>query len=159
MASDDAYLGSISMTGFPWAVQGYARCDGALVPIAQNPSLFAVLGVLYGGNATTLFALPDLQGRLPLGAGAGDGLTPRQPGQQLGTEQVSLMPANLPEHVHEVSLGGTGSGQVATTSGTASGGGAVTGPAGGGAPVPIMPPVLGVTFQISVLGVFPSRDY
>ena len=159
MASDDDYLGSISMTGFPWAVQGHALCDGSVIPIAQNSTLFAVLGVLYGGNGTSMFALPDLRGRMPLGAGAGTGLTPREPGQVLGAEQLTLTVDNLPEHVHEVSLGGTGSSQVAAASGTATGGGAVTAPAGGSTPVPIMPPVLGLTFQISILGVFPARDY
>lgn len=159
MASDDDYLGSISMTGFPWAVQGHARCDGSVLPIDQNSALFALLGALYGGNGTTVFALPDLRGRLPLGAGDGPGLAPRAPGQMLGAEQVTLTAGNLPEHVHEVSLGGSGPGQVATAAGTATGGGAVTAPAGGSTPVPIMPPVLGVTFQISVLGVFPARAY
>ena len=158
MASDADYVGSISLTAFPWAFLGGALCEGQLRPIKQNEALFSVIGTLFGGNGTTNFGLPDLRGRFPLGAGAGIDLTPRQAGQMLGAEQVSIAPANLPEHVHEVSLGGTGSGQVATTSGTASGGGAVTGPAGSGTPIPAMPPALGLTFQISISGVYPPTS-
>ena len=155
MASDGDYTGSISLTAFPWAFLGGALCEGQLLDINQNEALFSVIGTLFGGNGTTNFALPDLRGRFPLGAGAGIDLTPRQPGQMLGAEQVSIAPANLPEHVHEVSLGGTASGQVATTSGTASGGGAATAPAGGGTPIPAMPPALGLAFQITISGVYP----
>ena len=158
MASDADYVGSISLTAFPWAFLGGALCEGQLLAIKQNEALFSVIGTLFGGNGTTNFALPDLRGRFPLGAGAGIDLTPRQPGQMLGAEQVSIAAANLPEHVHEVSLGGTGSGQVATTSGTASGGGAATAPAGGGTPIPAMPPALGLTFQITLSGVYPPTS-
>jgi microcystin-dependent protein len=76
--------------------------------IQQNPALFALIGTTYGGNGTTNFALPNLQGRAPLNPGAGPGLTPRQLAQTGGEETVTLSDATLPSHTHQLMAGGTG---------------------------------------------------
>lgn len=72
----DPYLGEIRMVGFNFAPAGWALCQGQTLAISANQALFAVLGVQFGGNGTTNFQLPDLQGRMPLGQGDGIGLPP-----------------------------------------------------------------------------------
>lgn len=153
------YLASIEMTAFPFGLSGYAFCNGVLMPISQNTALFSVIGSLYGGDGRVTFALPDMRSRMPVGVGQGPGLTPYTTGQINGTESVALTNANLPEHMHEVSLGGTGTGPFAVAGGSAAAGSSVaaTLPAGEGQPVPIVPPVLAVPFQINLNGIFPVR--
>ena len=65
-ALSQPYLGEIRIFPWNWPPKGWALCNGALLPIAQNSALFALLGTNYGGNGTTTFALPDLQGRVPI---------------------------------------------------------------------------------------------
>jgi len=158
--SDDDYIGSIEMTAYPWPNRLCALCDGAVLPWQQNTALASLIGTVYGGNGFSTLALPDLRGRMPMGTGQGNGLTVREPGQMAGEEQVTLLPGNMPEHSHPVSLGGTGSGGAYAVGQGASAGlttPAQTGPAGGAVPVPIMPPVLAVTFQIALEGIYPAR--
>ena len=93
----DVYLGQIMMGGFNFAPRGFAACNGQLLPIAQNQALFALLGTAYGGNGSNTFALPNLQGCTPVGAGASvDGAwqpSPYQTGTRAGQE---LSPASDP---------------------------------------------------------------
>lgn len=98
----DQYLGEIRMTGFNFAPQGWALCNGQTLPISQYNALFALIGVTYGGNGTTTFNLPNLQGRVPVHQGTGAGLSPVVIGQAAGTETVSLTAANLPSHSHVI---------------------------------------------------------
>src|SRR5690554_3779128 len=98
----DAFLGTIALFAFDWAPKGWARCEGQILAIPQNTALFALLGVTYGGNGVTTFALPDLRGRTPMGAGQGPGLSPRQQGQAGGTEIVSLLQSQMPAHTHGI---------------------------------------------------------
>lgn len=100
--AQDGYIGEIRMVGFNFAPRGWAMCDGQLIPIQQNTALFSLLGVNYGGNGTTNFALPDLRGRAPIHAGAsqGPGLSPVALGQMSGQESVTLTQQNLPSHTH-----------------------------------------------------------
>jgi microcystin-dependent protein len=156
----DPYMGSVSMTAFPWAPTGWALCDGSIVAIDQNTALYSLIGNLFGGNGTTTFALPDLRGRMPLGAGAGPDLTPRQTGTTVGTEAWTLNTDNLPAHSHEVALGPAGSG---TSAGAVGAPGPTTstvqtGETGGGTPIPLMPPASVITFQIALDGLFPARS-
>ena len=65
----DPFLGEIRLVPFTFAPKGWAFCAGQLLPINQNQALFALLGTTYGGNGRTTFALPDLRGRVPVGAG------------------------------------------------------------------------------------------
>jgi microcystin-dependent protein len=87
----DPHIGEISMFGFNFAPNGWAHCDGQLLPISQNTALFSLLGTQYGGNGTTTFALPDLRGRVPVHQGQGPGLSPRTMGEVGGSEQQSVL--------------------------------------------------------------------
>jgi microcystin-dependent protein len=103
----DPYLGEIRMVGFTFAPAGWALCNGSLIAINQNQALFALLGTTYGGNGVNTFALPDLQGRSPVGTGNGPGLSPIVAGQLGGAEAVALTIAQMPTHTHPVQSGGS----------------------------------------------------
>lgn len=98
--AQDNYIGEIRMVAFNYAPNGWAKCEGQLLPISQNMALFALLGTTYGGDGQTNFRLPDLRGRVPMAPGAGPGLTPTTLGDQQGSETVTLLPSNLPAHTH-----------------------------------------------------------
>ncbi len=98
----DPYLGEIRMVGFNFAPVGWALCNGQLLSIQQNTALFSLLGTTYGGNGVQTFALPNLQGRVPLHAGSGVGLPVYTLGQQGGSASVSILTSNLPAHTHAV---------------------------------------------------------
>src|SRR3954468_23923346 len=97
------YLGEIRMFGGNFAPRGNALCAGQIMPIQQNTALFSLLGTFYGGNGQTTFALPDLRGRLPINQGNGPGLTPRVIGELSGTENVTLLQTEMPQHNHFLS--------------------------------------------------------
>lgn len=94
----EAYVGEIRMFGGNFAIRGWAFCNGQLLSIAQNTALFSLIGTTYGGDGRTTFALPDLQGRAPVGMGNGAGLHPVREGEKLGAEQARLTQQNLPPH-------------------------------------------------------------
>lgn len=98
----DPYLGEIRTFAFNFAPSGWTTCDGQLLPIAQNQSLYSLLGTIYGGDGRTTFALPDLRGRASLHFGRGPGLAPVNQGQAGGTETVTLQVDHLPQHQHLV---------------------------------------------------------
>ncbi len=98
----EQFLGQILLVGFNFAPDGWAFCDGSLLPISQYNALFALLGTTYGGNGTTTFALPDLRGRVAVGQGTGPDLPPVDPGDVGGTPNVTLNQAQLPQHTHLV---------------------------------------------------------
>lgn len=101
----EVFIGQIMMTGFPFAQKGFARCDGSLLSISQNSALFALLGTMYGGNGVTIFALPDLRGRVPVGGGFSSVDPAWQPspypqGEMVGIEAETLLPTEMPMHIH-----------------------------------------------------------
>lgn len=96
----DQFLGSISMFGFNYAPQGYALCNGDVLPISSNTALYSLLGTSYGGNGQSTFALPDFRGRSPIHQGQGPGLAPYATGQNGGTETVTLTIDQMPAHTH-----------------------------------------------------------
>jgi len=98
------FIGMIILVPYNFAPKGWALCAGQVMPIAQNTALFSLLGTTYGGDGMTTFALPDLRGRLPLGAGSGPGLTPRTLGEVAGQENVMLTTGELPAHTHAITL-------------------------------------------------------
>jgi microcystin-dependent protein len=106
----DPYLGEIRMVGFSFAPQGWALCNGQTLSISANNALFALLGTTYGGNGTTNFNLPDLQGRFPLHAGAGAGLPVYTQGEKAGTPNVTLTNSQLPSHTHIATFTPSGGG-------------------------------------------------
>jgi microcystin-dependent protein len=92
-AGMDDYLGEIVTVGFNFCPRGMMEADGRLLPIAENTALFSLLGTMYGGDGRTTFALPDLRGRVMVGAGQGPGLTDRRQGERGGTESDIAGPA------------------------------------------------------------------
>ena len=112
------YLGQILHGAWTFAPRGFHVCDGSLLPITQNTALFALIGTSYGGDGKSSFALPDARGRSLIGAGTGSGLTPCELGDSGGTEQVALLPENLPPHSHTATFTSTSSLSVAQTPST-----------------------------------------
>lgn len=96
----EGYIGQIILFAGTFEPLNWAYCDGRLLSIPQNQALFAIIGTTYGGDGRNNFALPDLRGRVAVGAGTGPGLTPRVLGQQSGTESVTLTLNQLPAHNH-----------------------------------------------------------
>lgn len=96
----DPYLGEIRIFGFNFAPRGWAFCNGQTLQISQNTALYAVIGITFGGDGKTYFNLPNLQGRVPLGAGSGPGLTPRKAGDAVGADTVTLTDDQMPWHTH-----------------------------------------------------------
>ena len=80
----EGYLGEIKMFAGTFAPVNWVFCWGQTLQISQYAALFALIGTQFGGDGTTTFGVPDLRGRVPVGAGTGPGLTPRTPGQKGG---------------------------------------------------------------------------
>ena len=100
----DPYVGEIRAVGFSYAPRDWALCDGSLLQISSNRALFAILGITYGGDGRTTFALPDLRGRAIVNAGPGPGLTPYSLGAKAGVEGVALNLGQMPAHVHGANI-------------------------------------------------------
>ena len=98
----DPFLGEIRMVGFNFAPQGWFLCNGQTLPISQYSALFALLGTTFGGNGTSNFMLPNLQGRVPICPGTGAGLSAVDWGQMGGQASVTLTANQLPAHTHAV---------------------------------------------------------
>src|SRR5438128_2714047 len=96
----DPFVAQICIFGFDFAPQGWAKCQGQMMPLAQNIALFQILGTVYGGNGRSTFALPDLQGNAAIGAGQGPGLSEYPAGQNGGETAVTLLDAEMPNHRH-----------------------------------------------------------
>jgi microcystin-dependent protein len=106
----DQYMGEIRMVAFNFAPMGWLLCNGQTLSISQNSALFALLGTTYGGNGVQTFQLPDLQGRIPLHAGAGLGLPTYVQGQKAGQESITLTQQQLPTHTHTATFTPSGGG-------------------------------------------------
>ncbi|WP_268847455.1 phage tail protein [Flavobacterium aestivum] len=184
--STEPFIGEIKILGFNFAPRGYQTCSGQILPISTNTALFSLLGTYYGGNGQTTFALPDLQGRVPIGQGQGPGLPNYDIGEKAGTTSVSILTTNMPAHIHtltglsaklqassatadEVSAQGnypavassaTYSGN-GPTAGTFTGGVQLSGNTditGSGLPIDILNPYLVINYSIATEGIFPSRN-
>ena len=163
------FIGQIMMFGFNFAPRGWAQCNGQLLAIQQNAALFSILGTTYGGNGTTNFQLPNLQGRTPLHFGQGPGLSQRTLGQVGGAEAHALITAELPSHSHTVAAS-TATPTASSPAGNfwAQGRYSATGNApmnaadvsnvGGGQGHENRSPYLTVNFCIALSGIFPSRN-
>jgi microcystin-dependent protein len=114
----EPFLGEIRMVGFNFAPRGWALCNGQIMAISTNTALFSLLGTTYGGNGQTTFGLPNLQGRFPMHAGSGPGLSPRTLGEMSGTENVTIINAQMPMHTHPIA--GSVSVPASSAPGTAS---------------------------------------
>ena len=167
------YLGQISIMSFAFPPRGWAKCDGALLPIVQNQALFALLGTMYGGNGQVNFALPDLRGRTPVHRSA----TEIQ-GQALGDEAVTLATAQMPAHSHalnavaepaQINLPSAALPAARVPGGPALFGtinevrpipmaGSAMGNGAGGSAHENMPPFTTLNFVIALQGIFPTRN-
>ena len=171
----DPFVAEIRLGGFNFAPKGWAFCDGRLLPISQNTALFSLLGTAYGGDGKSSFALPDLQGRMPMHPGQGPGLSPRDLGESGGVETVTLQASEIPAHNHLARAGTPADPAVASPAdavlGTAptrpyiapaSSTSAVTmappQAAGGSQPHNNLPPCLVMNFIIALQGIFPPRS-
>lgn len=169
----DPFVAEIRIFPFNFAPKGWAWCDGQLLPLSQNTALFSLLGTTYGGNGSSNFALPDLQGKAPMHPGQGPGLSLHDLGETGGSETVSLLESEIPSHSHTVMVGAfnsqstsaaanvTGRGNptpiYATTFTGVSMGASGLAPAGGNQPHNNMMPYLTFYFCIALQGVYPPR--
>jgi microcystin-dependent protein len=172
----DPFVAEIRIFPFNFAPRGWAFCDGQLLPISQNTALFSLCGTTYGGNGSTTFALPNLQGRAPMHPGQGPGLSNRSLGEQGGSDTVTLLQSEIPAHSHAlVASGQPGEDPAPSTSESLarSVGGNLyqtnatqnlvqlapqaLGPAGASLPHNNKQPSLTLNFNIALQGVFPPR--
>jgi microcystin-dependent protein len=177
-------IAEIRMFAGTFAPRSWAFCAGQILSIAQNTALFSILGTTYGGNGQTTFALPDLRGRTPVGAGQGPGLSNISLGQVSGSETVTLLTTQMPAHTHtltgnvtmQVNNDTAGLTDDATNRRFGAIGNVFTsattdlvnmaplnstlaiGIAGNSQPVPIRNPYLGMNYIICLEGIFPSRN-
>ncbi len=160
----DFFIGEIRIMAFNFAPRSWALCNGQLLPIAQNQALFSLLGTTYGGNGQTNFALPNLQGRIPLGFDGGAHAL----GLISGETNHTLIQSEMPFHTHAlraVSTVGTsaspGSAFFAAHRGgysEAPAGAIPTSVVGGAQPHDNLPPYTVLNFCIALQGIFPSRN-
>jgi microcystin-dependent protein len=161
------YVGEIRMFAGHFAPVGWMFCEGQLLPISGNETLFQLIGTTYGGDGQSNFALPDLRGRIPLHQG--NGFILAEPG---GVEQVTLTVGQMPAHSHaalasmslatDTNPGGSVLAQTTTfdfyqsTPGMAPMASQSLSAVGGSQPHANMQPYLCVNFIISLFGIFPS---
>jgi microcystin-dependent protein len=177
----DPFIGEVRLLPYNFAPRNWALCNGQLLPISQNTALYSLIGTMYGGNGTTTFGLPNLQGCVVPGAGHGPGLQDWTPGMQEGADSVTLEATDMPAHNHSLSgLDVSGSADAPATDawlGRDQRGGqgvinflapsdttvdtsldtqALT-VSGGSQPHENRQPFLGVSYCIALYGIFPSR--
>ena len=167
----DPYIGEIKLISFNYPPRGWAFCNGQILPINQNQALFSILGTMYGGNGVTTFALPNLQGRVPIHQGINQGTY--TVGQAAGELVHTLTTNEMPAHVHPAVAQSTASNPGVSPAGmiwatapqlafapapnTPMNAAAVT-TTGGSQPHENMPPYLVLNFVIALVGIFPSRN-
>ena len=162
------FMGEVKIISWNFAPQGWAFCNGQLLPINQNQALFSLLGTMYGGNGQTTFALPDLRGRVPVHVGSSFTVQ----GQRGGEASHTLTQSEMPQHLHML--------QASTTNGdSANANNTVLAAAlnlygapvnlttlsplsvtnvGGSQPHENRQPFLVLNFIIALSGIFPSRN-
>jgi microcystin-dependent protein len=168
------YVGEIRMFAGSFNPSGWAMCNGALQPISQFDVLFNLIGTTYGGDGQSTFALPDLQGRIPVHQGTGPTGTPYVIGEKAGVETVTLNTSQIPIHNHafiasqDSGTTGTPTGEVLAQSiqvklysqfaaVNAMNSAAISND-GGSQPHDNLMPSLVITFIISLFGIFPSQN-
>ncbi|HYD23789.1 MAG TPA: tail fiber protein [Croceibacterium sp.] len=166
------FVAEIRIFGFNFAPTGWAQCNGQLMPISQNTALFSLLGTFYGGDGKSTFALPDLQGSVPVHQGQGQGLSQRFLGEQSGAEFVTLLQSEIPVHSHSFSQSvrpadnldptalalGTGNAIYAAPGAIQQAAPQALGIAGGSLPHNNMMPYLTLNICIALQGAFPARN-
>ena len=174
----DPFVAEIRIFPFNFAPKGWAFCNGQLLPISQNTALFSLLGTTYGGDGKSTFALPDLQGAVPMHPGQGPGLSLYDLGQESGSETVTLLTSEIPihNHGHRVSNSTADEEGLKTPKNNTTGveqnifpiygttapltpmSASALSPSGGDLPHNNMMPYLTFSFCIALLGEFPPRS-
>ena len=161
------YVGEIRMVGFNFAPVGWAFCDGSLMAISGNPTLFNLIGTTYGGDGQATFALPDLRGRIPVHQGNSYVLA-----EQGGTETVTLNGNEIPSHSHALAASSAPGTQSSPANGVwaesalnqfstnspATMMAAALGNAGSDQPHDNMPTYEVLNYVISLFGIYPSQS-
>jgi microcystin-dependent protein len=178
----EPFLGQITLFPYNFAPNGWQDCDGQLLPISQFSALFSLLGTNYGGNGTSNFALPNLQGSVTVGQGQLAGGSDYVIGEAAGSENVTVIQSDMAAHNHTLGATtshGTTSSPAGAVLATGVHGTLTTGqdkllmysappttttlaptslaPAGGSQPHNNVQPSLGLRYCIAMVGVFPSR--
>lgn len=169
----EAYIGEIRMFGGTFAPVGWLLCNGQLLPISQYETLYTLIGTTYGGDGQTTFALPNLQGRIPVHFGQNISTGTTYPlGALGGVETVTLTPNQLAAHTHlamaqsevgdvnEPANAVWASSNLKQFTATAPNAGMSAGllsAAGGSQPHDNMMPFLAVNFIIATEGIFPQQ--
>jgi microcystin-dependent protein len=171
------YIGEIRMFGFARVPNGWFACDGSLQSIAEYEVLYTVIGTTYGGDGINTFGVPDLRGRVPIHQGRGQGLSTYVIGQKAGSESVTLLQTQLPQHTPSLmattvlaTTGAVGttvvpaalSGETMYVTDIAGANGATLSPnaivsQGGNQPHDNEMPTLTVQFCIAWAGIYPSQ--
>jgi len=173
----DPFLGEIRIFPFGFAPTGWASCNGQLLAISQNTALFALFGTAFGGNGTTTFGLPNLQGASPIHQGQAPGLSWYDVGQTGGSPTVTLLSTQLPPHPHTLQGDARPADLNTPSSATAlarsspaiykTQAGAATaqlaaqvlgGSGGGSGPHNNLMPYLTLNFCVALRGIFPARS-
>lgn len=173
----EPFLAEIRIVGFNFAPRGWAFCDGQILPINQNQSLYSLLGTTYGGDGRTSFALPDMRGRTPIHVGRSDGGADHREGQKGGEETHTLSITEMPNHNHGVNASASSNASTSSTipqdryfGNVVSGESAYADAAspqhhintitntGGSQAHDNMQPYLALNFCIALQGLFPSRN-
>jgi len=173
-----SYIGAVWMFGGNFAPYGFQVCDGRLQSIAENETLYTLLGTTYGGDGVSTFALPDLRGRAVIGQGTGPGLSTYVLGQLSGSENVTLTSNTMASHTHLLNAGATATTQAPSSSSYISGvmdgttatdffsdqtanatliGGTI-GVSGSSIPFEIIQPILAVNYIIALYGIYPTQN-
>jgi microcystin-dependent protein len=163
------YVGEVRMFGGNFAPAGWMFCDGSLLPISENETLFQLIGTTYGGDGQSTFGLPDLRGRLPIHQGSGFTLA-----QTGGTETVTLTTPQIPGHTHTMIASGDAANQITGAGGVVAAAPSLSmyytaapdanlnpaalGQTGGNQPHTNFQPYLCINFIISLFGIFPSPN-
>jgi microcystin-dependent protein len=170
----DPFVAEIRIFPFNFPPRGWAFCSGQILPISQNTALFSLLGTTYGGDGKSNFALPNMQGNIPMHPGQGPGLSLHDLGETGGSETVTLLQSEIPAHTHTMradilDIADTNAGSPNASYALSSGGtlyqaaanGALADTAltaaGGDQPHNNMQPYLTLNFCIALQGVFPPR--
>ncbi|MCK7594969.1 phage tail protein [Pseudomarimonas salicorniae] len=173
----EPFVAEIRIFAGNFAPRGWAFCNGQLLPIAQNTALFSLVGTIYGGDGETTLALPNLQGRAPMHAGNGPGLSARSLGEAGGSDTVGLTESQLPNHTHALRAspnpaeaaaaslpagGGRGLARVVGGSVYADPANLIdmpaVGDAGGSQAHNNLQPFLALNFIIALVGLYPSES-
>lgn len=169
----EPFLAEIRIVGFNFPPRGWALCDGQILPINQNQSLYSLLGTTYGGDGRTSFGLPDLRGRTPIHVGRNDAGVDHRQGQKAGEEGHTLGLNEMPVHGHTVAasnndavgddpssniLARPGANEYAAFNSGQNMGADMVANTGAGQAHNNMQPYLAVNFCIALQGLFPSRN-